>query len=203
MLGHTMIERQGGWLALIPYDTFVFLGTFTFISMIIGIQGDVASNVAEQEREIHSIVYLKTHLLGVLETDDARSGQTLSQEEMELCMQDPELHESLAAFGTDLGGLYYVLDGIFQGKESLLPEESRSATTEPPAHLAFSELRRVVLQLRGSNPARLVDILALHGYLRNGVYWSGWPHSLRVRPRSAPHCDREPRKSGACISCHA
>ena len=97
-----MFQAGVGGFSLLPFFVFVFFGAFTLLNMQIGFQCEITSGVSAQEQESRQIIYLRTHLMHVLQVYYPRDDLTLTKEELDLVMTDPEFHECLLAFGTDL-----------------------------------------------------------------------------------------------------
>ena len=97
-----MFQAGVGGFSLLPFFVFVFFGAFTLLNKQIGFQCEITSGVSAQEQESRQIVYLRTHLMHVLKVCYQRDDLTLTKEELDLVMTDPEFHECLLAFGTDL-----------------------------------------------------------------------------------------------------
>lgn len=77
-------------------------------------------------------------------------------------MQNPEVHEVLSRFGTDVSGLISLADVLFEERDF-----DRVSTGVPSKKLSFSEFLNVILRLRGGHSARVTDIVDLREYVRH------------------------------------
>merc|ERR1719379_1002440 len=74
---------------------YVFLAMFTILNMLIGILCEVVSAVSEAAKEEAVVDNLRETLLGILEQFDEDGNQSVSKDEFELLIKDPEAVKAL------------------------------------------------------------------------------------------------------------
>mmetsp|Transcript_26598 Transcript_26598/g.35832 ORF Transcript_26598/g.35832 Transcript_26598/m.35832 type:complete len:230 (-) Transcript_26598:194-883(-) len=124
--------------------------------MLVGILFQVVADVSEAETLKNETYYLRYNLLDILECYDKDGDQTIGKEEFKVLMKNPEVHEILGKFGTDVQDLTTLADVLF---EDMTAESDQGK-------LSFEELLQVVLRLRGARSASVTDIVQLREYLR-------------------------------------
>mmetsp|Transcript_29490 Transcript_29490/g.67967 ORF Transcript_29490/g.67967 Transcript_29490/m.67967 type:complete len:886 (+) Transcript_29490:89-2746(+) len=144
------IKEESGLTLAGVFLLYIFLSSFTVMNMLIGILCDVVSTISQNEKDAAEVAYLKNHLLCILECYDKNGDRSLSREEFDLLMVNPELHECLNRFGTDVNGLKSLADVWFRCAE----------------HLSFQEFLEDVLRLRGEKSASVTDIVELREFVR-------------------------------------
>mmetsp|Transcript_67390 Transcript_67390/g.197026 ORF Transcript_67390/g.197026 Transcript_67390/m.197026 type:complete len:679 (-) Transcript_67390:178-2214(-) len=135
---------------------FIILSSFTVLNMLVGILFQVVADVSEAETLKNETYYLRYNLLDILECYDKDGDQTIGKEEFKVLMKNPEVHEILGKFGTDVQDLTTLADVLF---EDMTAESDQGK-------LSFEELLQVVLRLRGARSASVTDIVQLREYLR-------------------------------------
>mmetsp|Transcript_25702 Transcript_25702/g.59931 ORF Transcript_25702/g.59931 Transcript_25702/m.59931 type:complete len:939 (+) Transcript_25702:125-2941(+) len=161
--------RQQASLALaMVFLLYIFLSSFTVLNMLIGILCQVVAQVFQSEQDAAEVAYLKTHLTGILECYDKNGDRTINRDEFDLLMENPELHECLRKFGTDVNGLVSLADVLFtdtMGSGALTGNQCHDSDTKHRA-LGFKEFLHVILRLRGEKRASVTDIVELREYVR-------------------------------------
>mmetsp|Transcript_45571 Transcript_45571/g.105703 ORF Transcript_45571/g.105703 Transcript_45571/m.105703 type:complete len:883 (+) Transcript_45571:80-2728(+) len=111
------IGRHSDFLVL-AFLVFIFLSSFTVLNMLIGILCGVISTVTATEKEQAEVQYLRGTMLELLECYDQNEDKTISQEEFEVLMSNPEVHLILSSFGVDVDDLLALKKRLF--KESMI-----------------------------------------------------------------------------------
>lgn len=137
---------------------FIILSSLTVLNMLVGILFQVVADVSEAEKLKNETDYLRYSLLDILDCYDKNGDRTIGKEEFSILMKNPEVHDVLAKFGTDVQDLVTLTDMLFQ--ESVEYRQGK---------LSFEELLQVVLRLRGEHAARVTDIVMLREYLRQRI----------------------------------
>lgn len=146
-------------LMVIFFIVFILLSNWTVLNMLVGILCDVVSTVKKNEDECKETKEIHEALYGILECYDGDGDQTISKEEFDLLMLNPEVDDILAKFGTDKEGLKILTDITFSG------ESQRSKA----GYLTFREVIQGVLRMRGEHTVQVTDITELSKYLRQRV----------------------------------
>lgn len=180
------IYQESGVLALV-FLVFVFLSSFMILNMLIGILCNVVFNVSQMEKDEAAVSLLKTLLLDILECYDKNDNRHIEIDEFFLIMRNPEMHQVLHQFNVDPGNLLAMSDYLFAEASSAEDiAEHHSSDTEkgdgPPGEgdqdkerkkkmraLSFSEFLEVVLRLRGTNIATVMDVVEFREYMRKRI----------------------------------
>lgn len=152
------IEKESIMLTVF-FVIFILFSNWTVLNMLIGILCDVVSTVKKSEDERKETLEIEEALSAILECYDGDGDQTISKEEFELLMLNPEVDDILAKFGTDKEGLKILTDITFTD------ESNRSK----PGFLSFHEVIQGVLRMRGEHQVQVTDITELSKYLRQRV----------------------------------
>jgi len=161
-----LFEKVSRGLALL-FLVFIFVSSFTVLNMLIGILCEVVTQVSQTEKAEAEVVFVRNHLLGILECYDTNGDQTIGRGEFNLLMQNIELIEALTRFGTDVAGLFSLADVLFEGPiEGAVQTVDGVKMTREPKSLSFREFMSIVLRLRGAHNARVTDIVELREYVR-------------------------------------
>jgi len=153
-----MIDSQSPTL-LFCFLGFIILSSFTLLNMLIGILFQVVEHVSEAEKLKNETHYLRYGLLGILECYDKDGDETIGKDEFAVLMKNPEVHDVLNKFGTDVHDMVTLADVLF---------DDTTAASEA-GQLSFEELIQVVLRLRGARAASVTDIVQLREYLRQCI----------------------------------
>merc|ERR1711957_520453 len=167
-----MINDGVGKVTLLALALFVFIGNFTLLNMIIGFMCELAADLAEDERQRGHLEFLKTRVGSILESYDLDNGGSLSREEFDLLLSDPEFHDCMLEYGTEAEAMVALTDTLFQDAEERILNKPRQSMMQSDrdsslsldsdgvqiASIAFPEILHVVMQLRGSNHSKITDI---------------------------------------------
>mmetsp|Transcript_46989 Transcript_46989/g.105379 ORF Transcript_46989/g.105379 Transcript_46989/m.105379 type:complete len:831 (-) Transcript_46989:146-2638(-) len=178
---------------------FICLCSFMVLNMFIGILCTVVEEVSSAEKEEQAVFYLKTALSDILECHDEKGNQTLRKSEFELLMKNPEMHVILTRFGVDVNDLQLMTDTLFEEHDFDVGNQRSSFTdhmtgsitgSEMPGddsamdlkdatmaiynkrerELSWGEFFAVIMRLRGSNSAKVTDIVDLREYVTGGMF---------------------------------
>jgi len=140
---------NASWVMGVFFGIFMFLTTITLMNFLIGVLVESVRSVASAEREELTLKYLKTSLLGHLWEDNIDNDhRTLSRNDFEAMLLSPKTATSMQNMGVDVVGLVEFGEVLFQDGKDVL----------------FRDLVRLVLQLRGTNPATVKDIVDLRKF---------------------------------------
>merc|ERR1712232_1543598 len=92
---------------------------FTVLNMLIGVLCEVVSGVGQNEKRKADIKYLQNNLLDVLEAYDKNDDNTIGPNEFDYFFANPEVHDALAKFGTDLKGITSLKKVLFESADAL------------------------------------------------------------------------------------
>jgi len=133
--------------------SFVLVSTLMVMNMLVGVLVEVVSVVAMLERDQIAATYvgqtLRHILSNIRHVDEAEEIVTISRLEFELLVTDRDAAKSMSTVGVDLTALVELTDFIFKDGDTLL----------------FTEILKMVLQLRGSNQASVKDIVDLRKFM--------------------------------------
>lgn len=128
---------------------FVLIGSMMLMNMLIGILVEVVSAVSAMNKEQAEIEYAKRQMTLAFETLDTNHDKMICMTEISRLLEDPQAQIALQSMDIDVLGLADMTDYIFKDRMSLpLPE--------------FME---EVLQLRGTNVAKVKDIVDLRNFM--------------------------------------
>merc|ERR1712110_844222 len=94
---------MGGFQAA-AFIALIFTSAFTVLNMLIGVLCEVVSAVGSKEKRKADIKYLQNNLLDVMKAYDKDEDNTIGPNEFDHFFANPEVHDALAKFGTDLTG---------------------------------------------------------------------------------------------------
>lgn len=129
---------------------YVLIASLTVMNMLIGVLVDVVAVVANVEKETLVTAYVKQYLEKLWSESgmDVNKDGKISQDEFELLLEHEDAIRCLNSVGVDVVGLVDFADFIFRGEEH-----------------DFVDFVELVLMLRGTNHARVKDIVDLRKYL--------------------------------------
>eukprot|EP00403_Amphidinium_massartii_P021618 CAMPEP_0178394726 /NCGR_PEP_ID=MMETSP0689_2-20121128/12855_1 /TAXON_ID=160604 /ORGANISM="Amphidinium massartii, Strain CS-259" /LENGTH=854 /DNA_ID=CAMNT_0020015365 /DNA_START=71 /DNA_END=2635 /DNA_ORIENTATION=+ len=182
----------------IVFIIFICLCSFMVLNMFIGILITVVEEVSSAEKEEQAVFFLKSALTDILECHDEKGNQSLRKSEFKLLMDNPEMHDILTRFGVHVNDLKLMTDTLFEDHEfefdvprrgfdsmtgSMTATEGASAQEEPNSanlydsmksgpserELKWDEFFSVILRFRGSNGAKVTDIVDLREYVTGGM----------------------------------
>jgi len=159
---------EQGLLFLVLFYSYLFLSALTFLNMLVGVICEVVSAVAATERLSLTLHYLHDKIKDLMKvTDDDDDGMITRAEFMHL-LKNKQAVRILKDVGVDVVGLVDFVDTIFE-VEPQMPRSDGSCSeildAEQEKKLGFSEFMGVVLDLRGTNPATVKDIIELRRYV--------------------------------------
>jgi hypothetical protein len=167
------------WYGYFGMLTWVMVGQYGFLNMLIGLFASTAATFNEQESARQDVAYLETHLASILEcylTDSdimreapgARTNNSglfgratdyteldnceLGVTEFDLILKNLDAIEVLENCGTDVESLKNMRHILFPGKTS---------------RIRFGDLYGVILQLRKGKPAPITDLIQLRELVRS------------------------------------
>eukprot|EP00913_Durusdinium_trenchii_P000437 g400.t1 len=175
-----------GWLIATLMMFFVLLGSVTVMNMLVGVLVEVIKTVSEIEREQLEVSFVKKIFsdrrmgsragISMYEmvsgdcTDnkvrrtccrhqdmitkmnlDADGDNRISKEEFDTLLSKPEAAKALMNIGVDVVGLVDYRDVLFGNEGSM--------------ELSFAEFMEAILELRGTNNAKVKDIVDLRKFV--------------------------------------
>uniref|UniRef100_A0A7S0F905 EF-hand domain-containing protein n=1 Tax=Pyrodinium bahamense TaxID=73915 RepID=A0A7S0F905_9DINO len=138
---------------------FIIMSSFTVLNMLIGILCQVIVEVSDAEKTKKEAIYLRDSLLEIMKCYDGDDDGTIGKDEFRILMKNPEVHDVLRRFGTDVHDLVMLTDVFFED----MTQESEKG------QLSFEEILQVVLRLRGQRQAHVTDIVEMREYLRQSI----------------------------------
>lgn len=144
---------------LLVFYLYVLLASLTVMNMLIGVICEVVSAVADREREVSKVGYVKEKIEELMKhgADDDGDGQ-ITKEEFTNLMQNKKALSILDEVGVDVLSLPDFTNDIFEKDED---GETKA--------LNFEEFMNVILDLRGTNGATVRDIVQLRSFLNSKV----------------------------------
>lgn len=127
---------------------FLAVVSLTVMYMLVGVLVEVVQVVASVEKESLSVTFMATELRRILNKMGWEDDQPISKSEFQQLIVEPPIARIIHAVGVDVMTLCEMLDLIFE-------EVEREGWTGMP----FSMLIESILSLRGSNPARVKDVV--------------------------------------------
>ncbi|CAJ1418353.1 unnamed protein product [Effrenium voratum] len=142
-----------GWLMSTVMMVFILLGSVTMMNMLVGVLVEVIKTVSEIEREQLEVSFVKKIFYDMITKMnlDADGDNKISKEEFDALLSKPEAAKALLNIGVDVVGLVDYRDVLF-GKEG-------------DVELSFAEFMEAILELRGTNSAKVKDIVDLRKFV--------------------------------------
>eukprot|EP00746_Dinoflagellata_sp_MGD_P000551 gnl/MRDRNA2_/MRDRNA2_100992_c0_seq1.p1 gnl/MRDRNA2_/MRDRNA2_100992_c0~~gnl/MRDRNA2_/MRDRNA2_100992_c0_seq1.p1 ORF type:complete len:771 (-),score=141.75 gnl/MRDRNA2_/MRDRNA2_100992_c0_seq1:300-2612(-) len=185
-LGETVdaIYQEDAMLAGL-FMLFVFLSNLTVLNMLIGVICEVANNVSVKEKEMLSAKLLKIDLMEFLDCFDMDDDGSISMDEFDLLMKNPDVKAMLTRHDVDWGNVVSLKESLFIDKEASIAAEFEAwnmaeATGDDPnlsklsvapvtRNLSYDELVSVILRFRGGGgiQATMLDIVNLDKSMTN------------------------------------
>jgi hypothetical protein len=116
--------------------------------MLIGVQCEVVSNVAQHEKDDIEITLMKTTVLVMLKHLDADNSGEIDQEEMMSLLENEEALQVLGSLSIDVTFLVSYLMMLYEANEAL----------------SIKSIMDVMLQFRGGQPATVRDLVHFAQY---------------------------------------
>jgi hypothetical protein len=145
--------NQVGTVPAILFIIFMILAAITIMNMLIGVLVDVVSVVAGAEKETLVLNFVKAKMKEIFNDKsgiDHDKDQKISRQEFAEILKNPQATKALRDVDVDPAGLVDMDDFIFEDQEKL----------------TFNEFMEVVLSLRGTENAKVKDIVDLRKYIR-------------------------------------
>jgi len=144
---------QEGWVVATVMMVFILLGSVTMMNMLVGVLVEVIKTVSEIEREQMEVSFVKKIFSDMITklNLDADGDNKISKDEFDTLLSKPEAAKALLNIGVDVVGLVDYRDVLF-GKEGDM-------------ELSFAEFMEAILELRGTNNAKVKDIVDLRKFL--------------------------------------
>ncbi|CAK9049688.1 Sodium channel protein 60E [Durusdinium trenchii] len=142
-----------GWLIATLMMFFVLLGSVTVMNMLVGVLVEVIKTVSEIEREQLEVSFVKKIFSDMITKMnlDADGDNRISKEEFDTLLSKPEAAKALMNIGVDVVGLVDYRDVLFGNEGSM--------------ELSFAEFMEAILELRGTNNAKVKDIVDLRKFV--------------------------------------
>lgn len=151
------LSSEDSPLVAIVFWVFVFLSALTVINMLIGVLCQVVISVAKMEREAMLVSFVMLKMKDIL-TIDANNDNKISKAEFMQILEKPDAVRALQETGVEVVSLVDSADSIFDDEEQNQGGEGKL--------LSFAEFMDAILELRGSNTARVKDIVDLRKHVR-------------------------------------
>ncbi|CAE7761893.1 CACNA1B [Symbiodinium pilosum] len=132
---------------------FILLGSVTMMNMLVGVLVEVIKTVSEIEREQLEVSFVKKIFSDMITKMnlDADGDNRISKDEFDTLLSKPEAAKALLNIGVDVVGLVDYREVLF-GKEGDM-------------ELSFAEFMEAILELRGTNSAKVKDIVDLRKFV--------------------------------------
>jgi hypothetical protein len=123
---------------------FILFATLTVMNMLVGVLVEVVAMVSQVENESMLICMVRGRMMDMINSLnlDGDGSHSISKDEFEQLLIRPEAAGLIQSVGVDVVGLVEFTEFIFKDGE-----------------LSFVEFVEMILQLRGSNTARVKDIV--------------------------------------------
>lgn len=138
-----------GALALL----FILVASLTVMNMLIGILVEVVSAVSSVDKEQGTIQHAKDQMLEAFQSLDMNSDNEISVQEFRLMLANSRAILALQNIGVDVVGLVDMTDCIFKDRASL----------------PIPQFMEIVLELRGSNFAKVKDVVDLRKFFLDAM----------------------------------
>ncbi|CAE7032773.1 Catsper1 [Symbiodinium natans] len=144
---------EGGLIFASVMMIFILLGSVTMMNMLVGVLVEVIKTVSEIEREQLEVSFVKKIFSDMITKMnlDADGDNRISKDEFDTLLSKPEAAKALLNIGVDVVGLVDYRDVLF-GKEGDM-------------ELSFAEFMEAILELRGTNSAKVKDIVDLRKFV--------------------------------------
>mmetsp|Transcript_120745 Transcript_120745/g.301265 ORF Transcript_120745/g.301265 Transcript_120745/m.301265 type:complete len:280 (-) Transcript_120745:23-862(-) len=135
--------------------SFVALASVTLMNMLVGVLVEVVSAIAKTEKEGITVLALATDLRSALTHMGVNIEVPLPREEVEKIITDPDCALVIEQAGADVLTLADMLPQIFEDNHD--------------AGLKFEDLVETILNMRGSNPAKVKDVKGQLRAIKNAI----------------------------------
>jgi voltage-gated sodium channel len=144
-----------GYIFLGVFFAYVFLSMFTILNMLIGVLCEVVGAVSEQSKEETLIDYVRETLLKVLDDIDKDGNGMVSRVEFSAMCADPRCRSAFEDLDVDMDNFEKMTGFLFD------PDDPDDEDKE----LGFADMLKRVLTMRGTNTARVFDIMELNKHI--------------------------------------
>jgi len=151
-IGEIMRGISNNVPALTFFFAFVLLSTITVSNMLIGLLCEVASEVANAEKEYNALSKLKAEILVSLKNLDQDSSGAISKREFFGMISDTRATEVLDSLGIDVKLLMKLIDMLFNQSDS--------------AAMSIPEVMQLLLDSQGDRQPTYQDVVSLLGFTR-------------------------------------
>lgn len=169
-----LLMKESFFMAAV-FILFVLLSSLMVLNMLIGVLCAVVTAVAAAEKEKVLINYVKTRLIGVLQTLDEDGNGTISKSEFDQLMNIPEAYHALMDLGVDVHNLLSLGDHLFEtddnepGRKANPGQASETAGEEEEERsMTFADFLEMVIRLRSDNAPSVADIVDLRKLIFKG-----------------------------------
>jgi len=136
----------------------IFFGAMTLMNMMTGTIVGVMTSVSAKQEEEMRVVVAKAHIRTLLQEIDQNADGRISKHELQKILTHKKAVTVLRGVGVDVYALVDFADFIFQ---------SDSQGNEFEKVLSFDDFMTLVLQLRGTKPATVRDIVDLQQFIHD------------------------------------
>eukprot|EP00929_Paragymnodinium_shiwhaense_P120736 TRINITY_DN9276_c0_g3_i2.p1 TRINITY_DN9276_c0_g3~~TRINITY_DN9276_c0_g3_i2.p1 ORF type:complete len:914 (+),score=156.78 TRINITY_DN9276_c0_g3_i2:242-2983(+) len=159
---YKVLEMRDHPYLIVMMFMYILFSAVLVMNMLIGVLCEVVSAVASVEKEEILVKYVQEKLQEVMAIIDEDGGGTISRDEFVLILDNFDAMLSLSEIGVDVVGLVDFADFIFGDSKD------KDADAED-VELTLPEFMDVVLSLRGSNNAKVKDIVDLRKFVQNSL----------------------------------
>jgi len=158
----------------LAFVVFAICTAFVLLNMLVGLLCQVVNEVSSVEKERNTITYVKSKLMGVLQSLDTDGNGTISKEEFNQLLKNEEAVQALEELGVDVPNLLSLSDHLFEPSDALpavgtcLTKNSDASTpsssetvSETSPHITFADFMERVICLRPTKSPSGVDIVEL------------------------------------------
>jgi hypothetical protein len=136
-------------LALTVFMFFTILSALTVLNMLIGVQCEVVSAVAQQEKDESEVGLMKRTVLVMLKHLDMDGSGAIDKQEMQTLLHDPEALEILELLQIDVKNLLNFLAMLFTLYDDI----------------AIADVMELMLQFRGDRTVTVKDLIDSQSYV--------------------------------------
>lgn len=180
------------WMMGMFFLLFVLIASLMVLNMLVGVLCAVVTAVAAAEKEKVLISFVKTRLIGVLQTLDEDGNGTISKTEFDQLLAIPEAVQALIDLGVDVNNLLSLADHLFDPDEGdedkkdgkanppadidpellalaqLSPEEQKKLDAEEQRSMTFADFLEMVIRLRSDNQPSVADVVDIRKLIYKG-----------------------------------
>merc|ERR1719235_780312 len=109
---------------------FVLVSSLMVLNMLVGVLCAVVTAVAAAEKEKVLISFVKTRLIGVLQSLDEDGNGTITKDEFDQLLAIPRAVQALVDLGVDVNNLISLSDHLFDPEDDEQKEKSAKALEE-------------------------------------------------------------------------